>query len=235
MVGYINIFLRSVIVFIGLLFLTHLMGRKQLSQITFFDYVVGITVGSIAASIVVDRSINVIDGIIATVVWCAMPIIIGYIAVKNLAFRRFVDGEPKVIIQNGTIINKNMLREKYNIGDLLMQLRDKGVFDISEVEFAILEPNGELSVLKKSQYYPVTPKDLNISTNYKGLMTELIIDGRIITQHLNTINKDTQWLQEQLKSRNINNIEDIMLAGLQTDGQLYISLKNDSTGTHSIF
>ncbi|MEN6316560.1 MAG: DUF421 domain-containing protein [Clostridiaceae bacterium] len=235
MEGYINIFLRSVIAFIGLLFLTHLMGRKQLSQITFFDYIVGITVGSIAASIVVDRSISVIDGIIATIVWCAMPIIIGYIAVKNLAFRRFVDGEPKVIIQNGTIINKNMLKEKYNMGDLLMQLRDKGVFDISEVEFAILEPNGELSVLKKSQYNPATPRDLNIPTNYKGLMTELIIDGRIISQHLQVIGKDTQWLFDQLKSRNISNIKDVVLAGLQTDGQLYVSIKNDTTGTHSIF
>ena len=233
--GYVGILLRSIITFIGLLFLTHMMGRKQLSQITFFDYIVGITIGSIAASIAVDRSIGIIDGIIATVVWCAMPIIIGYIAVKNIAFRRFVDGEPKVVIQNGTIINKNMLEEKYNMGDLLMQLRDRGIFDITEVEFAILEPNGELSVLKKSQYNPVTPKDLSIPTNYKGLMIELVIDGRIISQHLKIINKDAQWLIDQLKNRNIHNIKDVIFAGLQTDGQLYISLKNDSTGTHSIF
>lgn len=235
MEGYINIFLRSVITFTGLLFLALLMGRKQLSQITFFDYIVGITIGSIAASIAVDRSIGVIDGIIATVVWGVMPIIVGCIAVKNIAFRRFIDGEPKVVIQNGTIINKNMLKEKYNMGDLLMQLRDKGVFDITEVEFAILEPNGDLSVLKKSQYNPVTPKDLNIPTGYKGLMIELIIDGRIISQHLKIINKDTQWLIDQLKSRSIYNIKDVIFAGLQTDDQLYVSLKNDTTGTHSIF
>lgn len=233
--GYIDILLRSVITFIGLLFLTLLMGRKQLSQITFFDYIVGITIGSIAASIAVDRSIGIIDGIIATIVWCAMPIIIGYIAVKNIAFRRFVDGEPKVVIQNGIIINKNMLKEKYNMGDLLMQLRDKDVFDITEVEFAILEPNGKLSILKKSQYNPVTPKDMNIVSNYKGLMIELVIDGRIISQHLKIINKDTQWLLDQLKSRNINDIKDVIFAGLQTDGQLYVSLKSDTTGTHSIF
>ena len=235
MSGYTEILLRSVITFIGLLFLTLFMGRKQLSQITFFDYIVGITIGSIAASIVVDRSIEVIDGIIATVVWCAMPIIIGYIAVKNIKFRRLVDGEPKVVIQNGVIINKNMLKEKYNIGDLLMQLRDKGVFDISEVEFAILEPNGNLSILKKSQYNPLTPKDMSIPTEYKGLMTELVIDGRIISQHLAIVNKDTQWLIDQLKAKNINNIKNVVFAGLQTDGQLYISLKNDTTGTHSIF
>lgn len=78
-------------------------------------------------------------------------------------------------------------------------------------------------------------KDLNISTNYKGLMTELIIDGRVISQHLQIIGKDTQWLFDQLKSRNISNIKDVVLAGLQTDGQLYVSIKNDTTGTHSIF
>lgn len=233
--GYMEILLRSVITFIGLLVLTLLMGRKQLSQITFFDYIVGITIGSIAASIVVDRSIGIIDGIIATVVWCTMPIIIGFIAVKNIAFRRLIDGEPKVLIQNGIIINKNMLKEKYNMGDLLMQLRDNSVFDITEIEFAILEPNSNLSVLKKSQYNPVTPKDMNIPTNYKGIMTELIIDGRIISQHLKIANKDEKWLLDQLKSKNIDNINNVVFAGLQTDGQLYISLKTDSTGTHSIF
>lgn len=117
----------------------------------------------------------------------------------------------------------------------LMQLRDKGVFDITEVEFALLEPNGELSVLKKSQYNPVSSKDLNSSTYYKGLMTELIIDGRVISQHLQVIGKDTQWLFDQLKSRNIYNIKDVVLAGFQTDGQLFVSLKNDTTGIHSIF
>jgi uncharacterized membrane protein YcaP (DUF421 family) len=103
------------------------------------------------------------------------------------------------------------------------------------VEFAILEPNGKLSVLKKSQYNTLTPRDMNIPTDYKGLMTELVIDGRIISQHLEIVNKDTQWLLDQLKSRNINNINNVVFAGLQTDGQLYVSQKNDTTGTHSIF
>ena len=149
--GYIEVLLRSIITFIGLLCLALLMGRKQLSQITFFDYVVGITIGSIAAVIAVDKTISVIDGTIAIVIWSVMPVIAGYIAIKSIKFRILVDGEPKVIIQNGVIINKNMLREKYNMGDLLMQLRDKGIFDISEVDFAILEPNGKLSVLRKPQ------------------------------------------------------------------------------------
>lgn len=108
---YIGVLFRSIITFIGLLCLALLMGRKQLSQITFFDYIVGITIGSIAAVISVDRTVSVIDGTIAIVIWSLMPIIVGFIAMKSIKFRILVDGEPKVVIQNGVIINKNMLRE----------------------------------------------------------------------------------------------------------------------------
>jgi len=231
---FVEALLRSVITFIGLLGLTLLMGRKQLSQITFFDYIVGITIGSIAAVIAVDRTINIIDGAIAIVVWAVMPIIVGYIALKSIRFRVLVDGEPKIVIQNGVIINKNMLKEKYNIGDLLMQLRDKGVFDITEVDYAILEPNGKLSVLKKQQYNTITLKEMNINSDSPGLMTELIIDGKIIEKHLESIGKDTRWLFNQLKSRNVANVDTVVFAGYQSNSGLYISLRNDSQGIHLI-
>lgn len=192
MSGYFNIFLRSIISFIGLLVLTRLMGRKYLSELTYFDHIVSITIGSIVASVAVDRSVNTIDGIIATITWSIFPILVGYISLKNLFFRKIVDSEPLIIIQNGTINDKNMAKSRYHIGDLLMQLRQRNIFDITEVEFAILEPNGDLSVLKKSQYNTVTPKDLNILTNYKGLMTELIINGQIMNSHLKMMNLDIE-------------------------------------------
>lgn len=231
---YVEVLLRSVITFIGLLCLALLMGRKQLSQITFFDYIVGITIGSIAGVLVVDRTINIYDGIIAIVVWSIMPIIVGYIAMKSIRFRVLVDGEPKVVIQNGVIINKNMLKEKYNMGDLLMQLRDKDIFDISEVDYAILEPNGKLSVLKKQQYNAVTLKDLSISGDDPGLMTELIIDGKIIQEHLERIGKDTQWLKQQLSSRNVESIETVVFAGYQANSGLFLSLRNELEGVHLV-
>ena len=226
--------LRSIITFIGLLGLALLMGRKQLSQITFFDYIVGITIGSISAVISVDRTVSVIDGTIAIVIWSLMPIVVGFIAMKSIKFRILVDGEPKVVIQNGVIINKNMLREKYNMGDLLMQLRDKGIFDISEVDFAILEPNGKLSVLKKPQHCAVTLKDMNMPTDYKGVMTELVIDGTIISKHLESVGKDIGWLHDQLNSRHVESIENVIFAGYLSNGELYVSLRNDSSGIHLI-
>lgn len=229
---YFEVLLRALITFIGLLCLTLLMGRKQLSQITFFDYIVGITIGSIAAEIVINRSINVYDGLIALVVWSFMPILIGYVAMKSICFRALVDGEPKIVIQNGIIINKNMLKEKYNMGDLLMQLRDKGVFDISEVAYAILEPNGTLSVLKKQQYNPVTLNDVNISANDSELFTTLINDGKIIEKHLERIGKDSSWLMNQLKSKNVTNLDAVVFAGYHAKSGLYVSLRNNLEGFH---
>ena len=227
--GYMEILIRAAGAFIALLVLTLFMGRKQLSQITFFDYVVGITIGSIAAVIAVDKSVDVIDGIIALLVWCAMPIIVGYIALKSIAFRRLIDGAPRIVIQNGRIINRNMAKDRYNMGDLLMQLRDKGVFDISQVAYAILEPNGKLSVLKKPQNSPKAPQDIS-----RGLMTELIIDGHIIEEHLANIGKDMKWLLGQLENRNVVNVQDVMFFGYMANGHIYISIKTDLTGTHAI-
>ncbi|WP_330602836.1 DUF421 domain-containing protein [Anaerosolibacter carboniphilus] len=211
----------------GLLLLTRIMGRKHLSELTYFDHIVSITIGSIIASIAVDRSINTLDGITATIVWSILPILIGYISLKNLTFRKIVDSEPLIIIQNGKLLDKNMSRIRYHMDDLLMRLRQKDVFDITEIEFAILESNSKLSILKKSSYNHVTPKDLNISTNYKGLMTELIINGQIMASHLKMLNLDTKWLSEQLQTRNIKNVEEVIFAGLQTDGQLYIASKSN--------
>ncbi len=224
---YLEILIRSAVSFGVLLLFTRLTGRKQLSQITFFDYIVGITIGSITATVSVDRTIPEIDGIIAIAVWCGLPIIIGYVALKSIVFRTFIDGKPRIIIQRGEILRENMKKEKYNMGDLFMQLRDKDIFDISQVEFAILEPNGTLSVLKKSENNCATLKDLNLPGRYTGLMAELIIDGRIITKHLVGINKDTNWLMGELKKKNIDSVYDVVFAGVMNNGQLYVSLRNN--------
>ncbi|MFB0920409.1 MAG: DUF421 domain-containing protein [Oscillospiraceae bacterium] len=231
---YIETVLRSAGTFVVLLCLALLMGRKQLSQMTFFDYIVGITIGSIAAVLTVDRTINIFDGAIAIVTWSVLPIIVGYIAMKSIRFRLLVDREPKVIIQKGVIINKNMLKEKYNVGDLLMQLRDKGVFDISEVDYAILEPNGKLSVLKKPQFSPVTPAEITLEPRQTGVMIELVIDGSIIEKHLESIKRDKDWLMGELKKRQIESVEKVVLAGYLPSGDLYVSVRSDMDGVHLI-
>ena len=232
--GYTFTLIKAIVSFISLLFLTRLMGRRHLSQITFFDYIVGITIGSIVATIISDRTVNIWDGVISTLVWALMSMIVSYLNLKSIVLRKLTDGEPKIVIKNGIIDDKKLEKSGYNIGDLLMQLRQKDVFDLEEVEFALLEPNGDLSVLKKSQYNSVTPKDLNINTKYKGLITEVILNGNILKSHLKMLKKDKAWLIKQLKASKINKIEDVIYAGVSEDGKLEIVLKNNLSNVMKI-
>ena len=220
--NYLYVLIKSVATFLILLILARLMGRKQLSQITFFDYIVGITIGSIAGSGIIDRDISMYDTIIALLVWSILPIIIGNINLKSIRTRKLIESDPVIIIQNGVVNEKNMKKVRYNIGDLLMQLREKGIFELSEVEFALLEAHGKLSVLKNSQSREVTLKDLNIQVPYKGMTIEVILDGAILNHNLSIINKDEAWLINELKNRNINDVNRIIYAGYTSEGSLEV-------------
>ncbi|WP_032120591.1 DUF421 domain-containing protein [Clostridium amazonitimonense] len=232
--NHLYVFIKSIVTFIVLLLLARLMGRKQLSQITFFDYIVGITIGSIAGSGIIESNIDIYDTIIALMVWGALPIITGYINLKNMHIRKLIESDPVIIIQNGIVNEKNMRKVRYNIGDLLMQLREKGVFDLNEVEFALLEAHGELSILKKPCNREVTLKDLNIKGEYKGLTIEVILDGVILKSHLNIINKDEKWIFNQLKNKGIQDIKEVIYAGYTCDGRLEIIERNNFEKSNNI-
>ncbi|WP_018247406.1 YetF domain-containing protein [Orenia marismortui] len=224
---YLEAIWRSVVVFLLLAVLTRLIGRKLLSQITFFEFVTGVTIGTVAGAYIV----NAIRGIwvlLAPVVLAISTIGLSYLTIKSLRIRKLIEGEPVVIIQNGKILEKNMLKARYNLDHLEMQLRDKGVFNLNEVEFAILESTGKLSVLKKTPFVPVTPTDLNLETSYKGIATEIIKDGEVLEQNLKQNNLDFKWLYNELRKSGINDISKVMLASLNTDGFLYIDLKDSS-------
>lgn len=227
MYNYMDLLIRSVVTYFTLLLFTRIMGRKQISQLTYFDYIVGITIGSTAAVASVDKHVSMHEGIFSIVVWSMLTIIISQITLKNIKLRLLIDSEPLIIIENWEVNYKNMKKARYNIGDLLMQLRDKDVFYITEVEVAILEPDGKLSVLKKSEYSSVTVSDMNINKPKTGMMVDLILDGKILISHLNLINKDEKWIMKELKNRKITEVRNIVFAGLQADGQIYIVTKDN--------
>lgn len=219
--------LYSIITFFVLVVLTRLIGQKLLSQLTFFEFVIGITIGTIGGAFVTTE----VEGfyvLLSPVVLTLAVIVTGNISLKSVMFRKLVEGEPLVVIQNGKIFENNLKKVRYNVDELLMQLREKGVFDLSEVEVAVLEPHGKLSVQKKSQFTPVTPKDLNISTTYKGLSSEIIRDGQIVEQNLKQNNLTHEWLYNELYSRGIRNINDVFLATLSTRGNLYVDIRKDN-------
>jgi len=208
------------------------MGRKQIAQLTFFDYVTGISIGSIAAVVAVDQSIE-LDVLIASLsVWTICMMITNYLTKNSVPARKIIDSHPVVVIHNGKILEEQLGRMHYNIDDLLMQLRIQSVFDPSEVELGIMEPNGELSIKKRPQFSTVTNQDLNIiqsaplASEFTG--RQLIVDGIVIDKELETLGVSTQWLSDQLKLQGIVDITDILVASIKPDGTLYIDKKIDN-------
>lgn len=205
--------------------LTRIMGKKQMSHLTFFNYVAGISIGSIAASFAVDPLVDYARGITALLVYAIFPITLSYISMKSYKGRKLLDGTPMILIQNGNIIEGNLKKTKLNVNDLLEECRLKNAFNISEIEFAILETSGELSLMLKPPFQPVTPLDMNIPTSYKGLFTNLIIDGMVMDEHLLILGKDRNWLMGELGRQNVTNAEDVLLACVDALGQMNVYLK----------
>jgi uncharacterized membrane protein YcaP (DUF421 family) len=225
---FVEIFLQTLLAFAALLIFARLLGKQQVGQLTFFEYITGITIGSIGGTMATDIAPNTtLRHFTALALFCAFTGLVQYISMVSRPARKLLDGEPAIVMHNGKILEKNMKAMRYNLDELLQQLRGKNVFDLGQVEFAILEPDGELSVQLKSQHRPATPSDLQISTNYEGVGSELIMDGKIVHQNLVQNNLDEDWLRQQLAAHGVMDIRQVGLASLATDGKLYFDLKDD--------
>jgi uncharacterized membrane protein YcaP (DUF421 family) len=150
-----------------------------------------------------------------------------YITMKWRYAAKYIEGEPTIVIMNGKIMEGTLKKMKYRVSDIMELLRNKDVFDISQVDFTIIEPNGQLSVLKKPEYEPLTAKDMKITKSSSGISTELIYDGILIEENLRQLNKDKKWLLSQLKVQGIKDISEIFLATLNPAGNLYIDKYED--------
>lgn len=225
------VLVRGIIGFLTLMIFARLLGKQQVSQLTFFDYVLGITIGSVAASFTTNLNSRAWVEWFGLLVWSLATFLVQWVAIQARFLDKFVGGEPTIVIMNGQIMEETMKSMRYRLSDLLEQLRLKDVFDISQVEFAIVETNGQLSVLKKSQYQPVTPKDLTIPTSYQGVSVELVFNGIVIEQNLKDLHLNRQWLDSKLQSMGIQDIAEVFLASLTTDGTLYVDTYKDHVKT----
>ena len=162
-------------------------------------------------------------------VYTIVSILIAHFTAKNMKLRRFVVGVPIIIIEDGKIIEDNVERSKIDLSDLLQEARNNGYFDISEIEFAIMEPNGKISFLPKSKYAPVTPSDIKLKVSYKGLCSNLVIDGEIMSNNLKVINKDDKWLLTRLEKEGYNHIEDLLLVTCDCKEKLTIYKKGEDS------
>lgn len=218
---------RALIAFFTLLILTRILGKQQLSQLTFFDYVLGITVGSVAASMTTDLTSPAWPHWVGLVTWILCVLALQFITMKWRYASKCIDGEPTIVIMNGKIMDKTMKKMRYRISDLMEELRVKDVFNISEVAYAILETSGQLSVLKKSVHQTVTLKDLDIMPSPSGIETELIYDGVLIEQNLLNAKHDRVWLNAQLKDLGIKDISEVFFASIDMNDKLYVDQYSD--------
>ncbi|WP_342603947.1 DUF421 domain-containing protein [Peribacillus sp. FSL E2-0159] len=226
MPDWIEILLRSLFFLIVLFLITKVLGKKQLSQLSFFEYVTGITIGNVGAELATKVEGNIIHGVLSILVFAIAPFIAGLISLKSKTFRDLVEGKASVFIKDGKVMEDNLKKEKYTIDELLGLLRKKDVFDISEVEFALLEANGDFSVMLKKQNQPITPKDLNLPVAAVKEPQTIIMDGSILDEPLSTIGLNRNWLQTELDKLGVI-LENVFLAQANSNGELTVDLFDD--------
>lgn len=222
----INIAVRTFIVIVILFFLTKLLGKKQISQLSLFDYIVGITIGSIAADISLDIEKNFVSGLLSLVIFVLVAYLISFLTIKSIKARRFFTGVPTILVENGKIIESGLKKSKIDVNELLAEARIEGYFDIEEIDYALMEINGAISFLPREKMKPATKKDMKIRCDKGGLTVNAIIDGEYMENNMKAIGKDKEWLNHELKIQGYEYYDNILLATVDTNYKVNIYRKN---------
>lgn len=230
-----TILFRSLLAVLFLEMLTKIAGPKQIAQLSFYDYVVGISIGSIAAVLAVDTQISWFYCLLSMSVFTLVSLLFSILTSKSIFMRKHLTGVPLILIFHGKIIEKNMKKAHFDVNDLLTQCRCNGYFNLNEISFAILETNGQISFLLYSENAPLTKKDMHKKSEENELFANVIIDGNIMKEALKSIGKDTSWLNKQLNKENITDIKNILLACADRNGNIYISQKKEAIHKEDYF
>lgn len=225
----IDILPRTALAFFVLLILTRLLGKKQLSHLTFFNYITGITFGNIAAELASEKGITTMEGLASLILWTALTIIVEYLSLKSGFVSRVLNGEPAVVIKKGKIQQKVMSKTRLSLDGLLTMLRNSDVFSIRDVDYAIIETNGQLSVSKMQDQQTVTRQDMNIIGNTRFLIpAEIIVEGKIVKRNLREFNISYQWVYQELRKSGIRSVSEVLYAELESDDKLFIDKYENS-------
>lgn len=227
----IALFLGSIIT---IFILTKLMGYRQMSQMSMFDYINGITIGSIAAEMATSLEEDFIQPMTAMIVYALAAILLSWISSKSIRARRVIEGKPLILMDHGELYFENLKKAKIDVSEFLVQCRVSGYFDVSKLETAILEGNGKISFLPKVTDRPITPSDVNISPQQDYMVTNVILDGKLMEQNLKHTGNDLQWLKNQLKGQGADRIEDVILATCDSSNQVTVFLKSNPRGAKSV-
>lgn len=224
---FLEIIIRTFTAFIMLWIFVHILGKRTIFQKTYHLFIATITMGTIAGNLTFNYKIKFIYFILSFVIMGSVIFILNILSVKSQRFRERIAGKPVTLIQEGKILEASLQKTGFSIDMLKQALRGKDIFNIDEVDWAILEVNGSLSVLKKAEYQNITRKDVNLNPPSYKVPVELIMDGAILSDNLSNSTYNEEWLNKELKKRNTQ-VSEIAYAVVGTKGNLYIDLYQDS-------
>ena len=222
----VNVIIKGYLSLIFLFFVIKMLGKKQVSQLNIFDYVIGISLGNLAAEMTINSDISIISGLLAMIIYGSCSLFASFITKKSIIARRFISGVPIVLIEHGKISKEQLKKVKLDVNDLLQDAREDGIFDITKVDYAIMEASGKVTFLLKGKDSPVTLNDMKIKKMDSGLTANLIIDGNIMYNNLIAFGKDIKWLTKKIKEKGYYNVEDIFLLTCNNNEEITIYEKN---------
>lgn len=231
----IKIIILSLVSEVVLFISTKIIGNRQISQLSLFDYITGITIGSMAAQMATDLDTHYYQPLIGMLVYALVSVTISVAISKSVKIRRFITGNSLILLDNGELYRKNFKTAKLDLNEFLLECRTNGFFNINDIQTAILESNGKISFLPKTEKRPVNPSDMNLKPEAERATINVILDGHVIKENLKHTGNDEMWLQKELSSQKIDKLEDVFLAICDNSNKLSIYTKKDISNSHDFF
>ena len=219
---------------IVLFILTKIIGGREISQLSMFDYINSITIGSIAAEMATNIDGNFIYPLIAMIVYTISILFLAFLTNKSIKLRRYINGSSLVLYNNGTLYKDNFKKSKLDINEFIVNCRLKGYFNLADIHTAILEPNGQISIIPTVDTSAVRVKDMQIQADQDEFVYNVIIDGKVIEKNLDSTGNNLTWLNNKLKEQKISNIKDIYLATCDKNNNLSIYLKKNKVSSYFV-
>lgn len=226
MPDWINIVFRSLLAFAYLFILAKLIGKRQISQLTYVEYIVGISIGSIASFMATEMDGPLYHSLIAMTIFAALSILLEFLSLKSKKIRDVVAGQPTILVKDGKVLEDNLKKERLSVEDLMEHLRMKDVFRVADVEFAMMETNGDVTVLLKAENQPVTSKHLNLQVSPAKEPQAVIMDGVPMDEALSNLGLNRNWLKGELEKAGVA-MENVFLGQVDEKGELYLDLYDD--------
>lgn len=212
---------------LAIFILTKLMGYRQMSQMSMFDYIIGITIGSIAAEMSTSLEDGFTQPLTAMIVYALAAIVLAWVTSKSIKARRVIEGEPLVLLNHGELYRSNFKKAKMDVTEFLAQCRINGYFDVSKLECAILEGNGRISFLPKAEERPLTPNDMQLTPEQDYMVANVILDGHIMEENLKNMGKDEKWLHSQITAQGAKDAKDVLLATCDRSDKVTVYLREN--------